>query len=157
MQPESVDLTLVAQALHWFDLPRFYEEVRRVSRANALLAVVSYNLLDITPELDALVRHLYHDVVGAYWAAERRYVETGYETLPFPFERVATPAFGLRASWDLSRLLGYFQSWSAVASYRAATGQDPVEPLREQFARAWGDQSERAVSWPLTIKLGRVA
>lgn len=157
LQPASVDLTLVAQALHWFDLPRFYAEVRRVSRPNALLAVVSYNLLNIAPELDALVHQLYHDVVGPYWAAERKHVETGYETLPFPFERVPTPAFALQARWDLSRLLGYFQSWSAVASYRAATGQDPVELLRDAFARAWGSDPEREVSWPLTIKLGRVA
>ncbi|MFR0690486.1 class I SAM-dependent methyltransferase [Enterobacterales bacterium AE_CKDN230030158-1A_HGKHYDSX7] len=155
--PASVDLTLVAQALHWFDVPRFYAEVRRVSRPDALLAVVSYNLLNITPELDALVRHLYHEVVGPYWAPERRHVETGYETIDFPFERVPTPAFALAANWTLGRLLGYFESWSAVASYRAATGLDPVEPLREAFARAWGDQQERAVSWPLTIKLGRVA
>ncbi|MFV3307579.1 class I SAM-dependent methyltransferase [Pseudomonas sp. NY15181] len=156
LEPASVDLTLVAQALHWFDVPRFYEEVRRVSRPGALLAVVSYNLLNITPELDALVRHLYHDVVGPYWAPERKHVESGYETIAFPFERVPSPAFALEATWDLSRLLGYFDSWSAIASYRAATGLDPVAPLRERFAQAWGDTPERAVSWPLTIKLGRI-
>ncbi|MDF3936970.1 class I SAM-dependent methyltransferase [Pseudomonas citronellolis] len=153
----SVDLTLVAQALHWFDVERFYAEVRRVSRPGALLAVVSYNLLNIDERLDALIRHLYHDVVGPYWAPERKHVETGYETLPFPFERVATPPFALEAQWSFQRLVDYLYSWSAVASYRQATGQDPVQALHDELRAAWGDAPERAIAWPLTIKLGRVA
>lgn len=32
LEDNCVDLTLVAQALHWFDHDRFYSEVRRVSR-----------------------------------------------------------------------------------------------------------------------------
>src|SRR5205823_14795537 len=34
----SVDLVTVAQAVHWFDLHRFYAEVRRVARPRALIA-----------------------------------------------------------------------------------------------------------------------
>lgn len=153
----SVDLTLVAQALHWFDVERFYAEVRRVSRPGALLAVISYNLLNIEPALDTLIRRLYHDIVGPYWAAERKHVETGYATLPFPFETVATPPFALEAQWGFQRLVDYLYSWSAVASYRQATGEDPVQALRDELHAAWGAAETRAVSWPLTIRLGRVA
>ena len=156
LQPVSVDLTLVAQALHWFDVERFYAEVRRVSRPSALLAVVSYNLLNIDERLDALIRHLYHDLVGPYWAPERKHVETGYETIPFPFERVETPLFALEAQWSFQRLVDYLYSWSAVASYRQTTGQDPVEALRGELQAAWGEVETRQVSWPLTIRLGRV-
>ena len=35
----SVDMVSVATALHWFDLGRFYEEVRRVVRPRGLIAV----------------------------------------------------------------------------------------------------------------------
>lgn len=154
----SVDLTFVAQALHWFDVDRFYDEVRRVSKPRALLAVLSYNVCTINPELDALVWELYRDRVGPYWAAERKHVETGYAGIPFPFEKVEAPEAALAVSWDLSRLLGYMESWSAVASYRRATGEDPVEAMREAFTRAWGDpESRRVVAWPLTIKVGVVA
>jgi SAM-dependent methyltransferase len=34
----SIDLIVVAQALHWFDLQRFYKEVRRVLKNNGVLA-----------------------------------------------------------------------------------------------------------------------
>ncbi|WP_374439762.1 class I SAM-dependent methyltransferase [Pseudomonas panipatensis] len=153
----SVDLTLVAQALHWFDVERFYAEVRRVSRPGALLAVISYNLLNIEPRLDALIRRLYHDIVGPYWAPERQHVESGYATLPFPFAQVATPPFALQAQWDFQRLIDYLYSWSAVASYRQATAQDPVQALRDELQAAWGDAPSRAIDWPLTIKLGKLA
>ncbi|MDH4565390.1 class I SAM-dependent methyltransferase [Pseudomonas sp. BN414] len=154
----SVSLTLVAQALHWFDLERFYAEVRRASRPGGLLAVISYNLTTITPEVDALVSHLYSDILGSYWAEERRHVEQGYRTLPFPFERIEVPPFTLDAEWDLARLLGYLESWSALATYQTAHGTNPLDPLRERFAQAWGDPaSTRRVSWSLVVNLGRVS
>ncbi|MDH4584360.1 class I SAM-dependent methyltransferase [Pseudomonas sp. BN415] len=153
-----VSLTLVAQALHWFDLERFYAQVRRVSKPGGLLAVISYNLTQIAPEVDALVSHLYHDILGSYWAEERKHVEQGYRTLPFPFERIEVPPFTLDAEWDLTRLLGYLESWSAMATYQAAHGSNPLDPLRERFQQAWGDPaSTRRVSWPLVVNLGRVS
>lgn len=154
----SVSLTLVAQALHWFDLERFYAEVRRVSQPGGLLAVISYNLTQISPELDALVGHLYQDILGPYWAEGRRHVEQGYRSLPFPFERRDVPPFTLDVQWDLARLLGYLESWSALATYQQTHGENPLDPLRERFREAWGDPaSVRRVSWPLTVNLGRVA
>lgn len=153
----SVDLTFVGQALHWFDIDRFYEEVRRVSKRDALLAVLTYNLCAIGPEMDELVLRLYRDVVGPYWPAERKHVETGYRDIAFPFQTIAAPSAVLSASWDLARLLGYLESWSAVAAYRRATGKDPVEAMRDAFTRAWGEPgSQRNVTWPLTMKVGIV-
>jgi ubiquinone/menaquinone biosynthesis C-methylase UbiE len=43
IQSGVLDLIMVAQALHWFDLPLFYEEVRRVLKPNGVLAASAYN------------------------------------------------------------------------------------------------------------------
>ena len=43
----SVDLITVAQALHWFDLPRFHREVRRVLKPDGLFAAWSYGTLRV--------------------------------------------------------------------------------------------------------------
>lgn len=154
----SVDLTVVAQALHWFKLDGFCAEVRRVSRPGALLAALTYNLMETDPALDALVHTLYHDVLGQYWAAERKHVESSYRTLAFPFQRIPTPAMTLRANWNLTRFLGYLESWSALTTYRQRTGTDPLKALKSELARCWGDPEQiKTIHWPLTILLGRVA
>ncbi|MBE0772413.1 SAM-dependent methyltransferase, partial [Escherichia coli] len=49
----------VAQAAHWLDLPRFYEEVRRVARADAILALVTYGVLHVDGPMEPLVQHFY--------------------------------------------------------------------------------------------------
>src|SRR5437867_8320752 len=49
---ETIDLIMVAQALHWFDLDRFYTEGRRVLKLDGVLAASAYNLLHIEPVVD---------------------------------------------------------------------------------------------------------
>ena len=153
----AVDLVTVAQALHWLDLSRFYAEVRRVLGADGVLAVWSYGISRAGEEaLDREIGHFYHDVVGPYWPPERRLVEEGYRTIPFPFAEVSAPAFAMRTLWSLPQLLGYFRSWSAAARYLAARGHDPVEALEQKLQAPWGDPArEREIVWPLVVRLGR--
>ncbi len=64
---ETIDLVMVAQALHWFDLGRFYMEVRRVLKNNGVFAASAYNLLHIEPAVDDVVNRYYYEVVGPFW------------------------------------------------------------------------------------------
>jgi len=152
------DLVFVGQAVHWLDLPAFYEEVGRVTRPGGLLAVCGYGLLRIDPALDAIVRVFYHDTVGPYWPPERRIIERGYRDLPFPFATIGAPRFRMRRRWRLEELLGYLGSWSAVARYRAARRSDPLPALGRALASVWADPTTvREVEWPLHLLVGRVA
>ena len=155
----SVDLVTVAQALHWFDLGRFYAEVRRVLADGGILAVWSYGHLQSgDAAIDREIGHFYHDVVGPYWPPERQLVEEGYRTIPFPFAEVPAPAFAMRVQWPLPQLLGYFRSWSATARYLAARGHDPVEALEPKLQAPWGDPATvREIIWPLAVRLGRAS
>jgi len=158
LAPASLDLVVVAQALHWFDLPRFYDEVRRVLKPGGVLAVWSYGrqtLDDVA--VDAHVQRFYADTVGPYWPPERELVEQGYRTIPFPFTELATPELALTARWSLAHLLGYFRSWSATGRYIAAHGADLVVALSDELSRVWGEpDNERLVTWPLTLRAGIV-
>ena len=154
----SVDLVTVAQALHWLDLNGFYAEVRRVSRPAGMIAVWCYQLHTVAPEIDAIVHHLYADIVGADWPPERRLVEEGYRTLAFPFEEFAPPRFQMVLSWDLEHLLGYLGSWSSVQRYRGRTGFDPLTLIQAELEAAWGDPGQtRDVTWPLHLRVGRIS
>ena len=151
---QSLDLITVAQALHWFDLDRFYPEVRRILKPGGLLAVWTYNLMKITPELDELIWHLYSDVLGDYWPFERKLVEGGYQDLSFPFAEKTAPAFAMASDWSFEHLLGYLSTWSAVRLFKEKHQRDPVQALASKFQSAWGHSTVLKVNWPLSLKLG---
>lgn len=153
---DTVHLVTVAQALHWFDVGSFYAEVRRVAAPGALVAVWCYDLLRFDDALDREIDRLYHDVVGSYWPPERRLLEQGYRTLPFPFPELAPPPFEMTADWTFAHLLGYLATWSAAKRYRNATGDDPIECASPKLTTLWGDAgSLRRVRWPLSVRVGR--
>lgn len=152
----SVDLVTVAQALHWFDVDAFHAEVRRVARPNAIVAEWSYDLMHVTPAVDAVVHHLYRDVVGIYWPPERIHVEDAYAKLPFDFERVDVPDFAMQLEWTLDQLVAYLGTWSSVRRYADDRGEDPVAGLRDELASAWGSEASYPVRWPLAVRVGRV-
>lgn len=156
-EPQSADLIAVAQALHWFNIARFYAEVRRVAKPGGILAVWTYNICRITPQVDAVVRNLHDTTLGPYWPAERRLVIDEYRGLPFPFEEITGPAFELTTHWTLAHLMGYLRSWSATQRYLEATGKIPFDLMGEELAAAWERADEaRQVTWPLTLRVGRV-
>jgi len=149
------DLVAAAQAAHWFDFERFYDECRRVLRPGGLVAVWAYEKFHVDPALDAIVDHFYVDVIGRFWPPERRYIEAGYRDLPFPLAEEPAPAFTLATEWDLEQPLGYFGSWSAVQRYRDSTGRDPLPELRRALEPHWAGRLRR-LEWPLHLRVGRV-
>ncbi|MEP6732278.1 MAG: class I SAM-dependent methyltransferase [bacterium] len=154
---QSVDLITVAQALHWFELPRFYQEARRILAPGGSLAVWTYNLISVTPEIDALIRAFYRVTLGGYWPKERALVEVGYSGLNFPFDEQKTPTFEMERNWTLQQFSGYLETWSAVSSYRDANGESPVGRFVAGLRQAWGeDDTARRVTWPIELRLGTV-
>lgn len=154
----SIDLVVVAQALHWFDFPRFYAEVRRVARPDGVLAAVSYGEVRVAGAADAVVARFYHELIGPYWPPERRYVDDRYRTIPFPFSRIEPPPLAMELAWNLDQLRGYLRTWSAVQEFERQRGEDPLAIIAPELAAAWGDPLQRRqISWPLTLLVGRIA
>lgn len=157
LRDASVDLVTVALALHWFDVERFYDEVRRVVRRGGVLACWTYSLQRVSPAVDAALKRLYVDVLGPHWARQIRHVESGYQTLPFPFEEIDPPKFRIVRSWNLAEYVAIVDTWSAAQSYRKKTGRDPIDEVRDDLASAWGDpEQRREVAWDLSLRVGRV-
>lgn len=153
----AVDLATAAQAAHWFDLDPYYAEVRRVTRPESVLALVTYGLMSVDPEIDRVIRHLHSERLRSYWPAEREHVEKQYRTLPFPFDEVKTPHFEIRMEWTLSNVLGYVETWSGVRALEAAEGADALEGVRSELMKIWHPAQEtRTVRWPVGLRVGRV-
>ncbi len=151
----SVDLVTVAQAAHWFDLPRFYAEAKRVLKPRGALALWGYGRMVLPAALDAPFLRFYTETVGPYWPPERALIDDGYQSLAFPFETIAAPPFAIRVEWTLPRLIAYLSTWSAVKRYQAAHGEDPLPALQAELAPLWGEPDRaRQLDWPLFLRAG---
>lgn len=155
VKPASVDLIVVAQALHWFHLPSFFAIAQSVLAPGGVFAAWTYNLMTVDEKLDPILHDFYHNTVGAYWPAQRRLVERGYEDVTVPFTHLELGEFAMRARWTLDQLCGYLSTWSAVQRYIADRKEDPLPALRAQLLQVWDDdQAVKEVSWPLSIRAG---
>ena len=150
----TVDLIMVAQALHWFDLDRFYAEARRVLKPNGVLAASAYNLFRVEPAIDEIVDRNYSEVVGPFWPPERKLVEN-FADLPFALHEIEPRKFEMTAQWNLDHLVGCLRTWSSTQRFISARGSDPLQEINDDLRSAWGDpQQTRKVMWPLVLRIG---
>ena len=150
-------LISAAQAAHWFDLPAFYAQVRRIAQPGAVVALISYGVLRLEGKPGTRFARFYEAEIGPYWPAERALVDSGYATLDFPFEPLEPPPLEIRLAWSLDELLGYISTWSAVRRAREAGRDELLRRFADDMAACWGNpQTRRAMSWPVNLRIGRV-
>jgi len=157
LAPASADLVTVAAALHWFDRPRFYDEVRRVVRPGGVLAAWSYHVAHVEPPHDKVLWPFYRDLIKPYFAAGARLVDDRYASIVLPGERLEAPSFVLSARWNPAQLLGFVRTWSGVQSYMKATGQDPAPDLVPDLVKVFGaPDAVQEVRWPIYLLASRL-
>ncbi|WP_422360968.1 class I SAM-dependent methyltransferase [Reichenbachiella sp.] len=152
------DLITVGQAIHWFDFDAFNQEVRRVSKPGAIVAIWGYGLLKIDKDIDALTTEFDSEIVGPYWDIERRHIDSAYSSIPFPFSAInVRRSFYIEEEWELPRLEGYFNSWSCVQNYKKQkNGENPVPELMRKITPHWTEKGTKKVTFPIFLRLGRI-
>ena len=149
-------LVTVAQALHWFDLEKFWPEVQRVLKPGGIFAAWTYSWFQVSPELDIIIKAELLNTLESYWAPQNRLVWHGYQTISFPFTELTPPEIVFCQAWNLVQLLSYLGTWSATKNYIAAQGDDGFNRLVKTLAQAWGDwQITRTVSMDFYLRVGR--
>jgi len=153
----TVNLVTAAQAVHWFNFEKFYAEVQRVSASDAVIAVWTYELSVIAPDVDRLVRRYYEVDVGRFWPPERQWVSAHYTTIPFPFREIKAPAFEMIAKRNFTEWCGYLYTWSATQKAISEVGPEVFDNFVTELGKLWGDpKSQRAIKWPLYLRVGHV-
>lgn len=152
----SVGLITAAQAAHWFDLPAFYAEARRIAVPQGAIALVTYGVLRTTdPEINARFDQFYREEIGPHWPPERRLVDSGYAGIAFPFDERPLPSMSINLTPNLAGFLGYISTWSAVRRAEAAGRRDLLDAFARDMTALWGDPSTlRPVSYPIQGRLG---
>jgi SAM-dependent methyltransferase len=153
-QDHSMDIVVVAQAIHWFDLKAFYQEVKRVVKPGGMIAVIGYHRIQTRSEIAKFLMPFFDIVFGLYFSENRSLVEEGYKTIPFPFEEVGYYTYEHKKSWSLEDLSGYLHSWSAVQKYIDEKSEDPTIDVITKLSDRW--KIEEEVCFPIFMRLGRV-
>ena len=149
------DLLTVAQAIHWYQFDLFYPEAKRILKPGALIAVIGYGLLKIGEKKDPIIQHYYKEIVGPYWDPERKLIDEGYQTIPFPFPETQAPNFSSDYMWTLDQFLGYARTWSAYMHYLKANEKDPLPELEKELLSCWKPGETKKISFPILFRVGR--
>jgi SAM-dependent methyltransferase len=149
-----VDAVVVAQAIHWLDVPRFNQEVQRVLKPGGLLAWLGYDPLQGAPEpLQQWLDALYHERLQGLWPPERTHVDQRYADLPFPGTSRPVPAdLSIAVDWNAAELLGFISTWSAL---RRSGDQTLMTQLEQELKPLWPRHQERLpLHFPLMGRWG---
>lgn len=82
----TVNLVTIAQALHWFNLPTFYEQVKWIlKKPQEVIVGWCYNLPRVSDEVDTILDQLYSFDASSYWNPSIRLIDGVDHTGPFEF------------------------------------------------------------------------
>ncbi|MEM7706852.1 MAG: class I SAM-dependent methyltransferase [Pseudomonadota bacterium] len=152
----SVDLVVAAQAAHWFDLPAFYEESRRIASPRAAIALVTYGVPYINHWVNTIFQQGYWQRVHEFWPPERAQVESGYADLDFPFAAIDFPSFQESQAMTCDEFTGYITTWSAYKNAVARGCRDRFDDFFARLERAWPGSATCEVVWPIVVRAGHV-
>nr|CAG8641188.1 13018_t:CDS:2 [Entrophospora candida] len=159
----SIDLLTVAQAVHWFDLPKFLEESYRVlkspsssSGGGGTLAIwgYSHNIFDNYPTASELLDDYSTNFMGEYWERGKSALDNLYSGFEIPerlFKNVKFEVYDgtkkseqyclMEADWTISRHEKYLK--------------DPANKLiaRMKEVEGWESNQLLKISWPTALIL----
>lgn len=153
---EEVDLIACACSIHWFDLPRFYENARRALRPDGIIAAWTYDWprIEVAP-IDLILRKLKEDILGPFWGENSSLYFNRYKTLPFPFKEIESPLFLTPIARSKSDLMSFLKTWSAVEKYRLRYDSDPLALIDQELEGAWrANPPNLPLSVPLYMRCG---
>ncbi|XP_076472893.1 putative methyltransferase DDB_G0268948 isoform X1 [Babylonia areolata] len=158
----SVDLVIVATALHWIDLERFYPEVERVLRPGGALIAYAYGLTCFDePMAQDISVWFRHNLLGPYWAKGKSHELEYYRNISLPFagwrryERLT-----MEKCWSVEELVGYMSSLSAYQNYishnpTSCALADLKQRMEAIYQDEKGEERKMRVRWPVCMLMGR--
>ncbi|CAJ0856926.1 974_t:CDS:2 [Entrophospora sp. SA101] len=176
----SIDLLTVAQAAHWFDLPKFLEGSYRVlksplsssSGGGGTLAIwgYSYNIFDNYPTASELLIDYSTNFMDDYWERGRLALDNLYRGFEIPerlFKNVKFEIYDgtkkseqyrlMEADWTISQYEKYLKTWSCYKTFllKNPNVEDPVNKLiaRMKEVEGWESNQLLKIYWRTALIL----
>ena len=150
IEPNCVDLVVVAQAIHWFDYADFWKEVSRVLKPNGILAFWGYVWPVVDERIDILL-DTFRENIASCWPHRSQDLQGFYEGVDAPFERIKAPDLQIEENWTASDYLAHLGSWSATRYFQDTFGESPLDAIARDVECIWG-RGLRTVRWQLVLK-----
>jgi ubiquinone/menaquinone biosynthesis C-methylase UbiE len=125
LSDSSVDLVIVATAIHWFNIDDFFKECKRVLKPNGTLAIWSYYLerFKCTNESisEQLTRKLDDFLNFLQPSPKLNHLKTRYRDISPPFQDLVRidDKFRIKSIRTVDDLINTIRTWSAYQSYHA--------------------------------------
>lgn len=165
----SVDVLTVAQALHWFDHPRFFSEVKRVLKPSGTFAAVGYSFVTFKDYPRAGKRILdlgdQPDQLGTCWDHGRLILDNMYKSIDVPMGSVERHYFPnetlpevMSDKVTMGHFRNYIKTWSSYKNYSEKYPDRPdivdqtIDAIMEE--EKLRDEDEIAITWPCVVILG---
>lgn len=162
----SVDLVTIATALHWFDLPQFYKQVKWVlKKPNGVIAAWTYYWPEINESVDAVFKSFHSVDYEPFREPQHKLVENKYMSIDFPFEPVdgvdntgPFDQFVLEKLLDLDDYLTFIRSSSGYQTAKNRGVELLTDNVMEKFKVAWNldGQSTKVARFPVFLRIGKV-
>ncbi len=149
-EDDRFDLIAVAQAVHWFNYPKFWSEVRRVAAKDAFFCAWGYGFVEGERALETQLIAPAMALFDPYWARGNRIIMDGYksEDIEFPFDRLQAPDLAIDVTWSIDQLLNFFRTWSAYKLMLDTPARTKIDAL---FAMA--EKEFKEVLLPLRMPI----
>ena len=154
---QSCAAVTVATALHWFDWPRFWDEVARVGRPDGLFCAWTYGFAELDPDMRELLHAPTLALIDSYWAEGNCISIEGYDPkrLKLPFETLLMPDFACDLFWTPRQYADFMESWSASIRAREAGVSERLDAIRDNALDRLG-RGARRVRMPLNTLAARL-
>ncbi|KAK4272463.1 hypothetical protein QN277_021019 [Acacia crassicarpa] len=160
----TVDVVTIAQALHWFDLPTFYRQVKWVlKKPHGVIAAWCYKELRVTDAIDKVLDE-YAVELKPYRDPACALMDNDYRSIDFPFETVdgaddtGPIEFVTEKEMHLDDFLTYLRSWSAYQTAKDKGVELLSEDVVERFKSAWTEDGSplKVAKFPVYLRIGKV-
>jgi ubiquinone/menaquinone biosynthesis C-methylase UbiE len=160
VSPGSADLITVAQAIHWFELDKFYITVRKTLKNKGLIAIWGYYLpfaVVSSKKLEDFLKDYFDKYIKFYDHPCASHLLNKYETIEFPFKEIKAPAFFIEEAWDLEYFKGYVSTWTITEKFKKDFGKTHWEIIENEIKKIWTKPEIKfKFKNKLFLKLGRL-
>jgi SAM-dependent methyltransferase len=155
---KGFDAVCCACAIHWFDLNRFYDCVRKRANKSSVIVVWTYEWPWTTSNaLNDVLKEIKDNVLFGYWPSESNLYLNHYEELYFPFHEIESPQFYSELTTNPGGLSAFLHTWSPVRRYIKANGNQSNTLIEDMISKAWKiEEPKTPIQLPLYIKAGRI-